>query len=140
MTSEAIIYSFVTTRNDLTEKKKFLFVVTTGMNEPKKAFTPFYYATASAAMKNDTYIFFAADGPSLLMKESAELKTNEGGEPLKKVIDMALKNGVKFICCSTAGKVIWKMKDNDLPPGVEWGGAFTLIEMAADPEASVLYF
>lgn len=111
------------------------------MNEPKKAFTPFYYAAASAAMDYDTSIFLVAEGPSLLKKEVREnLKTNEDGEPLGKVIDLAMKNGVKFICCSTAAKVIWKMKDTDLPQGVEFGGAVTLIEMAADPEASVLYF
>jgi uncharacterized protein len=125
----------------LSEKKRFLFVVTTGMNEPKKAFTPFYYASASAAMGFETTIFLAAEGPSLLKREVAEnLRTNEDGEPLQKVIDMAMKNGVKFVCCSTAGKVIWKMKDEDLPPGVEFGGAVTLLEMAADQEASVLYF
>ena len=125
----------------LTEKKRFLFVVTTGMNEPKKAFSPFYYASASAAMGYDTTIFLAAEGPSLLKKEVSEnLRTNEDGEPLQKVIDLAMSNGVKFICCSTAAKVIWKMKDSDLPSGVEFGGAVTLIEMASDPEASVLYF
>lgn len=125
----------------MSEKKKFLFVVTTGMNEPKKAFTPFYYASASAAMGYETYIFLAAEGPSLLRKGVAEnLRTTEDGEPLQKVLDMAMKNGVKFICCSTAAKVIWKMKDGDLPPGVEFGGAVTLLEMAADAEASVLYF
>lgn len=123
------------------QKKKFLFVVSTGKNEPKKAFTPFYYAAASASMGFETYLFFLAEGPSLLMKGVPEsLKTTEDGEPLKKVIDLALRNGVKMLCCSTSAKVIWKMGDGDLPAGAEYAGAVTLIEMAADPQVAVFYF
>jgi len=128
-------------RRDLSEKKRFLFVVTTGANEPKKAFTPFYYASAAAAMGYETYLFFVAEGPSLLQKDVAEsLKTTDDGEPLKKVIDMALKNGVKFLVCSVAAKVIWKFKEEDLPSEAEFAGAATLIEMASDPNTTILYF
>lgn len=125
----------------MSQKKRFLFVVTTGAGEPKKAFTPFYYASAAAAMGYETYLFFVAEGPSLIKKEIAEnIRTTEDGEPLKKVIDMALKNGVKFLVCSVAAKVIWKMKDDDLPEGAAFAGAATLIEMASDPETTILYF
>ncbi|MDG6939636.1 MAG: DsrE family protein [Nitrososphaerota archaeon] len=123
------------------EQKRFLFVVSTGADEPKKAFTPFYYAAASASMGYDTSMFFLAEGPSLLKKGVAdELRTTEGGEPLKKVVDMAVKNGAKLLCCSTSAKVIWKMADGDLPEGAEYAGAVTLIEMAADPHTAVFYF
>ena len=116
-------------------------MVTTGANEPKKAFTPFYYAAAAAAMGYETYLFLVAEGPSLIKKGVAEnIRTTEDGEPLKKVIDMAMKNGVKFLVCSVAAKVIWKLKDEDLPDGAEFAGAATLIEMAADPNTAILYF
>ncbi|PSN82939.1 hypothetical protein B9Q13_03135 [Candidatus Marsarchaeota G2 archaeon ECH_B_SAG-G16] len=122
-------------------KKRFLFVVSTGVNEPKKAFTPFYYAAASAAMGYETYMFFLAEGPSLLVNDAPErIKTTENGEPLKKVIELAMKNGAKMLCCSTSAKVIWNIKEQDLPKGVEFAGAVTLIEMAADPNTVVLYF
>lgn len=111
------------------------------MAEPKKAFSPFYYANASAAMGFDTTMFFLAEGPSLIKKGVAEsLRTTGDGEPLRKVIDISVRSGVKMLCCSTAAKVIWKMKDDDLIEGVSFAGAATLLEMTADPETVVLYF
>jgi len=120
---------------------KYLFVVSTGVSEPKKAFSPFYYATASAAIGFDTTMFFLAEGPSLIRRGSAEeLRATEDGEPLRKVIDMAHRAGVKLLCCSTAAKVIWKMSEEDLIEGVKFAGAVTLLEMTADPDMAVLYF
>ncbi|MDT7886814.1 MAG: DsrE family protein [Thermoproteota archaeon] len=122
-------------------KKRYLFVVSTGANEPKKAFTPFYYAAAAASLGYETYMFFLAEGPSLLKKEVLEnLRTKENEEPLKKVFDLAINNGVKMLCCSTSAKVIWDMKESDLPEGVKFAGAYTLIEMASDPETLIFYF
>jgi predicted peroxiredoxin len=116
-------------------------VVSTGANEPKKAFTPFYYAAAAASLGYETYMFFLAEGPSLLKKEVLEnLRTKENEEPLKKVFDLAINNGVKMLCCSTSAKVIWDMKESDLPEGVKFAGAYTLIEMASDPETMIFYF
>jgi len=123
------------------EKKKYLFVVSTGEKEPKKAFTPFYYAAAAASLGYDTYMFFLAEGPSLLKKETLEnLRTSEEEEPLKKVFELAINNGVKMLCCSTSAKVIWKMKEEDLPEGVHFAGAYTLLEMTSDPNTVILYF
>ncbi len=121
--------------------KRFLFVVSTGVNEPKKAFTPFYYAAAAASMGYDTHMFFLAEGPSLLKGDAPDnVKSTEDGEPLRKVIDLALRNNVKMMCCSTSAKVIWKMTEKDLPRGVDYAGAVTLIEMASDPNTVVFYF
>ncbi len=122
-------------------KKRYLFVVSTGKEEPKKAFTPFYYAAAAASLGYETYMFFLAEGPSLLKKEVLEnLRTVEGEEPLKKVYDLAINNGVKMLCCSTSAKVIWGLKKEDLPPEVSFAGAYTLLEMTSDPNTLVFYF
>jgi len=122
--------------------KRYLFVVSTGAGEPKKAFTPFYYAAAAAAMGFETYMFFLAEGPSLLVGNNPEtLRTTPDGEPLKKVIDLGLRNGVKFLCCSVSAKVIWNIEDaSQLPKGVEFAGAATLLEMSQDPNTIVMYF
>jgi predicted peroxiredoxin len=119
--------------------KRFLFVVSTGANEPKKAFTPFYYAAAAAAMDYETYVFFLAEGPSLLAPGVAEnLRTSPESEPLTTVISNGLESGVKFLACSVSAKVIWKL--DTLPPGMEFAGAATLLEMATDPNTVILYF
>lgn len=115
--------------------------MSTGTAEPKKAFSPFYYANASAAMGFDTTMFFLAEGPSLIKKGNAEnIRTTEDGEPLKKVIDISVRSGVKMYCCSTAAKVIWKMNDDDLMEGAQFGGASTLLELTSDPDTVALYF
>ena len=122
-------------------QKKYLFVVSTGTAEPKKGFSPFYYAAASATMGFETTMFFLAEGPSLIRKgAAARIRVAKGGEPLKKVIDMALRSGVKLLCCTTAAKVIWNMNEEDLVSGVQFAGASTLLEMTADPDMVVLYF
>jgi len=119
--------------------KKFLFVVSTGASEPKKAFTPFYYAAAAAAMDFETSMFFLAEGPSLLAPGvAANLRTSPQEEPLQKVIDLGMQSGVKFLCCSVSAKVIWKL--DELPNGMEFAGAATLLEAATDPETVILYF
>jgi hypothetical protein len=121
--------------------KKFLFVVSTGASEPKKAFTPFYYAAAAAAMDFDTTMFFVAEGPSLLKPGVAEtVRTAPEEEPLQKVIDYGIQSGVKFLCCSVSAKVIWKLDEEQLPRGMEFAGAATLLEAATDPDTVILYF
>lgn len=122
-------------------KKRFLFVVSTGANEPKKAFTPFYYAAAAASMGFETYMFFLAEGPSLLMGDNPQkIRTREDGEPLSKVIDLAVRSGVKMMVCSTSAKVIWRMGEKDLPRDAQFAGAVTLLDMASDPNTIVVYF
>ncbi len=123
----------------MTAPRKFLFVVSTGASEPRKAFTPFYYAAAAAAMDFDTTMFFLAEGPSLLKPGVAEtLRTSPEEEPLRKVIDYGMQSGVKFLCCSVSAKVIWKL--DELPHGMEFAGAATLLEAATDPDTVILYF
>lgn len=122
-------------------KSKFLVVMSTGADEPKKAFTPFYYAAAAASMGFETTMFFLAEGPSLLAPGVADtVRTTAEGEPLTKVIELGKKNGVRFLCCSVSAKAIWKLEEGALPEGMEFAGAATLLEMSTDPEVAVLYF
>jgi predicted peroxiredoxin len=122
-------------------RKKFLVVMSTGANEPKKAFTPFYYAAAAASMDFDTTMFFLAEAPSLLRPGVADtIRATTDGEALTKVINLGRMNGVKFLCCSVSAKVIWNIEDDGLPEGMEFAGAATLLEMSVDPEVAVLYF
>lgn len=119
--------------------KRFLFVVTTGVSEPKKAFTPFYYAAASAAMDHETVMFFVAEGASLLAPGVAEtVRTSPESEPLSTVINLGRESGVKFLVCSVSAKVIWKL--DTLPDGMEFAGAATLLDAATDPDTVILYF
>ena len=129
-----------TVEPDAAPEKKFLIVVSTGADEPKKAFTPFYYAAAAAAMGFETSVFFLAEGPSLLAPGVAQtIRTSADGEPLTKVIDLGMKNGVKFLCCSVSAKAIWKLEEGQLPNGMEFAGAATLLEMSTDPNTVVIY-
>ncbi len=119
--------------------KRFLFVVTTGASEPKKAFTPFYYAAAAAAMDHETWVFCVAEAPSLFAPGvAAELRTSPESEPLSTVIDLGIESGVKFFVCSVSAKVIWKL--DELPAGMEFAGAATLLDAADDPNTVILYF
>ncbi len=122
-------------------KTRFLVVMSTGASDPRKAFTPFYYAAAAASMGFETTMFFLAEGPSLLAPGVAEtVRTKADSEPLSKVIDLGRRNGVRFLCCSVSAKAVWDIEEGQLPFGMEFAGAATLLEMSTDPEVSVLYF
>src|SRR5260370_15102062 len=99
-------------------RKKFLVVMSSGAEAPKKAFTPFHYAAAAASMGFETSIFFLAEAPSLLKPGVAEtIRTTADGEPLTKVIDLAHKNGVRFLCCSVSARAILNIEQEGLPAG-----------------------
>lgn len=111
-----------------------IYVQTHGTDEPSKAATPFYLATAAAAMDNEVAIYFTMHGPTLLQKGTPEsLTVKDGGAPLETFISQAQGIGVKFLVCQPSLDLV-DLKMEDLIDGVEMigGAAFNDMAMRAD--------
>jgi hypothetical protein len=80
-------------------KKKILYVQTSGVDRPERAYAPFILATTAAMMNVDATIYFLIKGITLVKKGEAE-KIKIGSFPsLKDVMNQAIKAGVKLVVC-----------------------------------------
>ncbi len=81
------------------EKKKILYVQTSGVDTPERTYAPFILATTAAAMGIDATIYFIIKGVTVVKKGEAE-KVKLGSFPsLKQVMDQAVSAGVKLEVC-----------------------------------------
>ncbi|HLE89838.1 MAG TPA: DsrE family protein, partial [Anaerolineales bacterium] len=105
--------------------KKILYVQTHGSATPERTATPFFLATAGAAMDNEVCIYFTMNGPQCLEKGAPEKivvpKKGGGGKELRYFIDQALEMGVRlFVCQPSLDLHGYTM--NDMIEGVEMIG------------------
>ena len=83
----------------MSAKKKILYVQTSGVDSPERAYAPFILATTAAMMNVEATIYFLIKGVTLVKKGEAE-KIKIGSFPsLKDVMDQALKAGVRLLVC-----------------------------------------
>ncbi len=121
------------------DEAKILYVQTHGTDEPSKAATPFYLATAAAAMDFDVSIYFTMHGPTLLKKGTGDwLTVKDGGAPLDTFIKQAQDIGVKFLVCQPSLDLV-DLQMEDLIEGVEMIGGAAFNFMAAEADAVISF-
>ena len=83
----------------MSARKKILYIQTSGVDSPERAYAPFILATTAATMNIEATIYFLIKGVTLVKKGEAE-KIKIGSFPsLKDVMDQALKAGVRLLVC-----------------------------------------
>lgn len=83
----------------MSERKKILYIQTSGIDMPERAYAPFILATTAATMNIDATVYFVIKGITLVKKGEAE-KIKLGTFPsLKEVMDQAVKAGVRLKVC-----------------------------------------
>lgn len=124
------------------EGKKILYVQTHGRKEPECSATPFFLATAAAAMDNEVAIYFTMNGPQLLAKGAPDEiivpKAGGGGKPLRYFIDMAQDMGVRLLVCQPSLDLHGYTMD-DLIEGVEMIGGAAFNAMALEADAVITF-
>ncbi len=116
-----------------------LYVQTHGVDEPSKSATPFYLATAAAAMDMDVAIYFTMHGPTLLRKGTGDtLRAKEGGAPLQTFINQAQDIGVRFLVCQPSLDLV-DLQIEDLIEGVEMIGGAAFNDLAARSDAVISF-
>ncbi len=121
------------------DEASILYVQTHGADEPSKSATPFYLATAAAAMDMEVAIYFTMHGPTLLRKGTGDtLTAKEGGAPLQSFIKQAQDIGVRFLVCQPSLDLV-DLRMEDLIDGVEMIGGAAFNDLAANADAVISF-
>jgi predicted peroxiredoxin len=124
------------------EVKKILYVQTHGEKDPERTATPFFLATAGAAMDNEVCIYFTMNGPQCLERGAAEKiivpKMGGGGKELRYFIDQALEMGVRLFVCQPSLDLHGYTMD-DMIEGVEMIGGAAFNDMAVRADAVISF-
>ena len=90
----------------MTEKKKILYVQTSGTDTPERLYAPFILASTAAAMDIDATVYFLIKGVTVVKAGEAE-KIKLGSFPsLREVMDQALGAGVKLQVCEQSCQLL----------------------------------
>jgi predicted peroxiredoxin len=120
------------------EKKKILYVQTSGIETPERLYAPFILAMTARAMDLDASIYFLIKGITVLKIGAAE-KIKIGTFPtLKEIIDQSVKTGVKIYACSQSCELMG-MPKGDLIKEATIAGAATLNDLVIEADGT-LYF
>ncbi len=115
-------------------RKKLLYVQTSGVDNPERAYAPFILATTAAMMNTDATVYFVIKGVTLVKKGEAE-KIKMGTFPsLREVMDQAVKAGVKLMVCEASCGLLGIPK-GDFTSEAQIVGAATLNELALNADA-----
>lgn len=122
----------------MVERKKILYVQTSGVDTPERTYAPFILAATAAAMGLDATIYFVVKGITIVKKDAAE-KVRIGQFPtLRQAMDQAIKAGVKFAVCEQSCMLL-NMGRGEFIPEAKIVGAATLNDMALDADAVLCF-
>lgn len=122
----------------MVERKKILYVQTSGVDTPERTYAPFILAATAAAMGLDATIYFVIKGITIVKKDAAE-KVKIGQFPtLRQAMDQAIKAGVKFVVCEQSC-MLFNMGRGEFIPEAKVVGAATLNDMALDADAVLCF-
>jgi len=122
----------------MSEKKRILYVQTSGVDTPERTYAPFVLATTAAMMNIDATIYFLIKGVTVVKKGEAE-KIKLGSFPsLKEVMDRATKAGVKSLVCEQSTQLLG-LSRGDFIPEAKVVGAATLNDLVLDADAILCF-
>ncbi len=122
----------------MSERKKLLFVQTSGVDTPERLYAPFILATTAVAMGIDATIFFVIKGVTAVKRGEAE-KIKLGDFPsLKEVMDQAIAAGVKLVVCEQSCNLLGIPRGAFVDPAKVVGAA-TLNDLVLEADG-VEYF
>ncbi len=122
----------------MTERKKILYVQTSGVDAPERSYAPFILATTAAMMNTDATVYFVIKGVTLVKKGEAE-KIKLGSFPsLREVMDQAIKAGVKLMVCEQSCGLLG-IPRGDFVKDASIVGAATLNDLLLSSDAVISF-
>jgi len=120
------------------EKKKILYVQTSGVDQPERTYTPFILATTAAMMNIEATVYFVIKGITVVKKGEAE-KIKLGSFPsLREVMNQAVKVGVKLAVCEQSCNLMG-IPRGDFTQEAKVVGAATLNDLALSADAVLCF-
>jgi predicted peroxiredoxin len=122
----------------MAKKKHILYVQTSGVDTPKRLYSPFVLGMTAKAMDIDATIYFLGLGVAVVKKGMAET-VKEGNFPtLKEIMDQAIKAGVKLLVCEQSTQLLG-MERGDFIPEARVVGAATLNDLVLDADGTMWF-
>ncbi len=122
----------------MSERKKILYVQTSGVDTPERTYAPFILATTAVAMGIDATIYFLIKGVTVVKKGAAEnIKLGEF-PTLKQVMDQAVKAGVKLEVCEQSC-ILLGLEKGDFADPAKIVGAATLNDRILNADAVICF-
>jgi len=119
-------------------KKHILYVQTSGVDSPKRLYSPFVLGMTAKAMDIDATIYFLGLGITVVKKGEAE-KVKEGNFPtVKEIMDQAAAAGVKFLVCEQSTQLL-NLDRGAFIEEAEIVGAATLNDLVLDADATMWF-
>lgn len=119
-------------------KKKLLYVQTSGVDTPKRLYSPFVLGVTAKAMDIDATIYFLGMGITVVKKGMAETVKEGGFPPLKEIMDQAIGAGVQLLVCEQSAQLL-SIKRGDLIPEAKVVGAATLNDLVLDADGTMWF-
>lgn len=122
------------------EKKKILYVQTSGIETPRRLYSPFILAQTAKAMDIEPTIYFLGEGITVVTKGNAE-KIKMGSFPsLKEVIDQTLKMEIPILICRQSMQVFGQnLTPSDFIDGTKIVGAATLNSLVLESDGTMWF-
>lgn len=122
----------------MAKRKKILYVQTSGVDTPKRLYSPFVLGMTAQAMDIDATIYFLGLGITVVKKGMAET-IKEGDFPtVKEIMDQAIAAGVKLLVCEQSSQLL-QMKRGDFIPEAKIVGAATLNDLVLDADGTMWF-
>ena len=122
----------------MADKKKILYVQTSGVDTPKRLYSPFVLVMTAKAMDIDATIYFLGLGITVVKKGEAE-KVKEGNFPtVKEVMDQAAAAGVKFLVCEQSTQLL-NLDRGGFIEEAKIVGAATLNDLVLDADGTMWF-
>ena len=120
----------------MADKKKIVYLQTSGVDTPERLYAPFILATTAAAMGQEPIVYFFIKGVTAVKKGEAE-KIRIGEFPrLSEVIDQAVGAGVKLMVCEQSCMLLGLDRGDFIEPA-QVVGAATLNDLVLDADAVI---
>ena len=122
------------------EKKKILYIQTSGVNTPQRLYSPFILAQTAKAMDIERTLSFLCEGISVVTKGEAE-KIKMGTFPtLKEVMDQTSKMGIGMLVCQQSMQVFGQnLTAADFVEGAKIVGAATLNSLVLESDGTMWF-
>ncbi|MHA1364345.1 MAG: DsrE family protein [Candidatus Freyarchaeota archaeon] len=122
----------------MSEKKRILYVQTSGTDTPERLYAPFILGATAAAMDIDATVYFLIKGVTVVKRGEAE-KVKLGDFPsLEEVMDQAVKAGVKLLICEQSCQLLG-LERGDFVEEAKIVGAATLNDLLLDADAVICF-
>jgi len=120
------------------KKKHILYVQTSGVDTPKRLYSPFVLGMTAKAMDIDATLYFLGMGITVVKKGEAE-KVKEGNFPtLKEIMEQAIKAGVKLLVCEQSTQLLG-LSRGDFIPEAKIVGAATLNDLVLEADGTMWF-